>query len=148
MNATNHFLDLLGAREREAGRSGADYALRKILKCAPQMIYAYRAGRRDLSEAHCLLVAHALGIDPLHVFAAVEADRTKNPEARRVWNDAAKRASRAAAFLLAVLMAQGAPSRAELSSNSAPVRDSAHCIKRPILNSRTRRRGGARAPLH
>lgn len=114
MNATNHFLDLVQQREREAGRSGSNYSLAKILRCKAPFVYDYRAGRRHLSESHCIAVAHYLDVDPLHVLAAVNEDRTDNPEAKKIWHRAAAGAWRAAALALSLTLTQlGVAPRAE-----------------------------------
>lgn len=143
-NATTHFLDLLAEHERGSDRSGADYALRKILNCPAPTIYEYRGGRRHLSEAHCLIVARHLNLDPLQVFAAVNADRTKNPEARAMWARAAKRTARALAVALAVMVAQGAPGRVEAARGN-PARVNAQSYD--LYNARNSRRRRA-AELH
>lgn len=117
VNATNHWLDLLAEHEREAGRRGSDYALSQLFDCTPGVLTRYRKGARHLSDGHCLTVAHRLGLDPLQVFASVNAERAeKEPALREFWTATAKKAARAAAVALAVMVSGVPAPRAEAHS--------------------------------
>ncbi|WP_137009771.1 hypothetical protein [Aquitalea aquatilis] len=65
----------------------SDYALAKALKTNQQNISRYMAGGSVMDDYHCLVVAKALGIDPMRIIAAAQEEREKSEEKREVWRD-------------------------------------------------------------
>ena len=60
------------------------YALAKSMGLGDQTVRGWTKGH-SFSEAHALLVAEILGVDPGEVLAASAAARSKCPQARAVW---------------------------------------------------------------
>src|SRR5262245_59542613 len=96
------FLDAV--RERHGLPS--DRKLAEFLGVDQPRVVAYRKGRRKLDPDACLAVAKALELPAEHVFAAIQAERAKRTEHRRVWERLAKLAKNA--HVLAVVGVVGA----------------------------------------
>jgi transcriptional regulator with XRE-family HTH domain len=65
----------------------SDYALAKKLGFSQSAMSSYRTGRRVFDDDAALTVAQALGVNPLQVIAAANAERAKTPESRAKWED-------------------------------------------------------------
>ena len=63
----------------------SDYGLAKHLGIGQSAIIAYRAGRRVFDDDVALTVADALGVNPLLVIAAANAERAKTDEQKARW---------------------------------------------------------------
>jgi transcriptional regulator with XRE-family HTH domain len=78
-------LEYLDAVKKKHGIS-SDYALAKVLSFSQPAMSAYRNGRRILDDDAALRVATELGLNPLIVIAAANAERAKTPEQRDMWH--------------------------------------------------------------
>ncbi|WP_322400355.1 DUF3693 domain-containing protein [Massilia luteola] len=78
---THEYLD---AVKRHLGIA-SDYALAKKLGFSQSAMSSYRTGRRVLDDDAALTVAEALGINPLVVIAAANAERAKTDEQKARW---------------------------------------------------------------
>lgn len=69
-------------------RSGitSDYALAKVLGVTQAAVSNYRVGRSRIDDDVALTIAQLLGINPLIVIAAANAERAKTPEQRARWS--------------------------------------------------------------
>lgn len=63
----------------------SDYALAKALKIRHSTICGYRAGKSRMDDDVALKIADILGLNPLEVIAAANAERAKSDEMRTVW---------------------------------------------------------------
>ncbi|QGZ37756.1 helix-turn-helix protein [Pseudoduganella flava] len=63
----------------------SDYALAKRLGITQQAISNYRAGRSKMDDDVALTIAELLGVNPLAVIAAANAERAKTDEQRERW---------------------------------------------------------------
>jgi transcriptional regulator with XRE-family HTH domain len=79
-----HTLNYLDAVKKRLGIS-SDYALAKALGISQQAVSNYRAGRSKMDDDVALTIAELLGINPLAVIAAANAERAKTDEARARW---------------------------------------------------------------
>ena len=77
-------LDLLEAVKVRRGIT-SDYALAKALGITQAAVSNYRAGSSKLSDDVALTVAEILGMHPLTVIAAANAERAKTPEQKARW---------------------------------------------------------------
>jgi len=77
-------LDLLEAVKVRRGIS-SDYALAKALGVSQPTVASYRAGNSRISDDVALTVAEILGMHPMSVIAAANAERAKTPEQRARW---------------------------------------------------------------
>jgi transcriptional regulator with XRE-family HTH domain len=64
----------------------SDYALAKVLNFSQSSLSLYRSGRRIFDDDVALRIATELGINPLAVIAAANAERAKTPEQRDLWH--------------------------------------------------------------
>lgn len=128
------FLDAVRARHSIP----SDVQLAKFLKIDHSRVSLYRTGRRRLDPNACIKVAAALDLPAEHVFAAVQAERAKRTEHRRIWERLAKLARHAGA---AVVLAYAAtsPQPAPAAVSSAGAQDCIFC--------QTRRRWWWQRPL-
>lgn len=65
----------------------SDYALAKALGVSQPTVMGYRSGRRIFDDEVALTISHILGLNPLEVIAAANAERAKTPEMRARWMD-------------------------------------------------------------
>ena len=63
----------------------SDYAISKLLGVSHTRVSNYRVGRSHFDDEMALKVAELLEIDPAEVLAAMQAERTKCPQAKEVW---------------------------------------------------------------
>jgi transcriptional regulator with XRE-family HTH domain len=63
----------------------SDYALAKRLGFSQSAMSSYRTGRRVFDDDAALTVALALGVNPLQVIAAANAERSKTDEQKARW---------------------------------------------------------------
>jgi len=63
----------------------SDYALAKALGISQQAVSSYRAGNSKINDDVALTVAEILGINPLQVIAAANAERAKTEEQKARW---------------------------------------------------------------
>lgn len=68
-------------------------------------VTAVQRRRRRLDPDMCIAVAKALELPPEHVFAAVQAERAKRTEHRRIWERLARMAKHAGAAAVVGLIA-------------------------------------------
>jgi len=110
----------------------SDNKLARLLHVDRTRISAYRNGRRTLDPEACVAVAAALELPPEHVFAAVQAERAKRSDHRRIWERLARLAKQA--HVLAVVGFVGAGATAPAPAHAG---DGAHSLY--ILLNRRRR---------
>ena len=104
----------------------SDRKLAKFLGINQGRVSLYRTGARKLDPEACLKVAKALELPPEHVFAAVQAERAKRTEHRRIWERLAKLAKNAHVLGAVVFVAAiGAP--AAPTATTANVQQSIFC---------------------
>lgn len=77
-------LEYLAACKKRLGIE-SDYALAKALGVTQQAVSSYRTGNSKINDDVALSVAEILGINPLQVIAAVNAERAKTPAQRARW---------------------------------------------------------------
>lgn len=123
------FLDAV----RERHNIPSDNKLAQFLNLPQGRVASYRTGRRKLDQDACIRVAEALELPPEHVFAAIQAERAKRTEHRRVWERLAKLAK--TAHVLAVVGVVGAGAIAPSPSHAGADAQSLY-----ILSNRRRRR--------
>lgn len=116
-------IELLNAVKRQH-KLQSDYALAKHLGLTRAAISRYMSGQDSLGEIAAIRVAAALDIDPGVVFAIAAGDRTRDAEAKKVWQAMAKRLTTAALALMASVPL-GSPSPAEAASNQSTARAAA-----------------------
>lgn len=63
----------------------SDYALAKRLGVTQSAVSSYRTGRSRIDDEVALTVAEILGVNPMQVIAAANAERAKTPEQRARW---------------------------------------------------------------
>ncbi|MBB5469202.1 plasmid maintenance system antidote protein VapI [Paraburkholderia sp. CI2] len=91
MNYTcDHYLDAA----KTAQRLPSDYALAKMLGIRPSAISNYRMGRSNFDEETAIKVARLIGISPAEIFAAMQIQRAKSEEVRKVWEDVLEKISK------------------------------------------------------
>ena len=78
-------IELLDAAKAKIGIT-SDYALAKALGVSQPAVTGYRAGRRIFDDDTALAIAEILGVHPLQVIAAANAERAKTPEQRERWS--------------------------------------------------------------
>jgi transcriptional regulator with XRE-family HTH domain len=101
--------DFLQEAKRKNGLE-SDYALAKLLGISRQRISHYTTGKETLSDEVARRVAAALDYPPAYVMACVHAERAKEKELRKIWEQAAKvLGGMAAAVVLAVALLPMAP---------------------------------------
>jgi transcriptional regulator with XRE-family HTH domain len=123
------FLDAVRARHGIP----SDNKLAQFLGMTQGRVATYRTGRRKLDQDACVKIAKALELPPEHVFAAVQAERAKRTEHRRIWERLAKLAK--TAHVLAVVGLVGvAVSDVGHSASSAEFNNKLY-----IMRSRLRR---------
>jgi predicted transcriptional regulator len=89
MKTTLEFLEAV--RSKLGGAS--DYAIAKELGISRSAVSKYRNGMGGFDDETAVKVARLLDVDPAAVVTAAHAERTKNPELRRVWASLADRFS-------------------------------------------------------
>lgn len=77
-------LEYLAACKKRLGIE-SDYALAKALGVTQAAVSSYRTGRSSINDDVSLTVAEILGIEPLQVIAAANAERAKTPEQKAKW---------------------------------------------------------------
>lgn len=85
MKTADFFLD----RVKEKHNLASDYKLAQFLGWNQQRVSKIRNGTSFDDDASAQ-IAHALGLEPSYVAACMAAQRAKSPEARRMWEKAAK----------------------------------------------------------
>lgn len=111
MKTTVEYLDEVKARLDLP----SDYAAAKVLQVTPSAISKYRLGRAHFDDTTCLRVAEILGIAPFEVIAAANAERSRDTQTRRLWENAWGKATGAAvttAFAACIVGLAAAPSPA------------------------------------
>jgi hypothetical protein len=63
----------------------SDYQLAKLLGFPLSSVSSYRTGRRFFDDEAALTVAEVLGVNPLAVIAAANAERAKTEEQKARW---------------------------------------------------------------
>ncbi|WP_284454387.1 DUF3693 domain-containing protein [Cupriavidus campinensis] len=87
MKTTLEFLEAVRAKLGGA----SDYAIAKELDISRSAVSKYRNGLGGFDDETAVKVARVLDIDPSAVLTAAHAERTKNPELRRIWASLADR---------------------------------------------------------
>jgi len=77
-------LEYLAACKKRLGIE-SDYALAKALGITQQAVSSYRSGNSKINDEVALTVADILGVPPIHVIAAANAERAKTPEQKARW---------------------------------------------------------------
>lgn len=82
------------------------YAVAKFLGVSPTSLYRYMDGSQTMDDYTALKVAKALGLDPMGVIAAANAERAKTEKERNDWAAIIKKVGgRAAGFMLILSIA-------------------------------------------
>lgn len=84
MKTTVQYLDAIRAKHGLT----SDYQLAKLMDIRQSTISGYRAGRSHLDDLMSLKVADLLGIDPMEVISAANAERAKTQAVKEVWASA------------------------------------------------------------
>lgn len=71
-----------------------DHELAKYLGLTTTAIGYYRKRKSTMDDYTALKIAETLGIDPMEVIATANAERTKRPKVKTVWEKIAARATR------------------------------------------------------
>ena len=82
---TNDFLDML----KEKFNLSSDYKLAQSLGWSSSLISTYRCKPQYLGDKNCIEAADALGVPPAFVLCCVHAERTKDPQIKKYWQDMA-----------------------------------------------------------
>lgn len=77
-------LDYLAACKRRLGIE-SDYALAKALGVTQAAVSSYRREKSAINDDVALTVAEILGVNPMGVIAAANAERAKTPEQKARW---------------------------------------------------------------
>ena len=77
-------LNYLAACKKRLGIE-SDYALAKALGVTQAAVSSYRTGRSSINDDVALTVAEILGVNPMQVIAAANAERAKTPEQKARW---------------------------------------------------------------
>jgi transcriptional regulator with XRE-family HTH domain len=98
----------------------SDNKLARLLRVDRTRISAYRNGRRTLDPEACVAVAAALELPPEHVFAAVQAERAKRTDHRKIWERLARLAKHAgAAAVVGLIVSTSAPTSSRATEAAA-----------------------------
>lgn len=115
MKTTIEFLDAV----KEKHGIPSDYALAKALKVSKQTISGYRYGKSFFDDAHALMVAELLDLEPAYVMACAHAERAKKDDEKRAWQTIIERLGGMAAGLALAVGLSAAPSPADASQHEA-----------------------------
>src|SRR3569832_333167 len=88
---------------------GTPYAIAKYLGIAPSSVYRYLAGEQKMDDYTALKVAKALGLDPMEVIAATNAERAKTEAVCNEWTALVKKVGGKAAAVVLILSAVTLP---------------------------------------
>lgn len=69
----------------------SDYMVCKMLGLSTALVSGWRSGRTLPDERMCGILANAASIDPLLLAVTMQAQRSKNHEARAIWEGVAER---------------------------------------------------------
>lgn len=94
MKTTNEYLDQV----KQKLRLDTDYKLAKWLGSKTSVISKYRLKQRVMDNYTAAKLAEALGIDPMEVIAAAEAEREKDERKAEFWRKLMQKMSVAAAI--------------------------------------------------
>lgn len=81
METTIDFLERLKAKYGGI----TDYRAHQVLGIPKSTVSAWRTGRTTMSDETALLFAKELDIHPAYVIACAHAERCKNPETVKIW---------------------------------------------------------------
>lgn len=81
MKSTEQYLDEV----KDRLELPSDYAIAKALGVTRAAISSYRTGRSMPDDLVCARIADALCIEPMEVIAAINYQRSKTDDARRLW---------------------------------------------------------------
>ena len=83
----------------------SDYKLAQWLGSQPAIVSNYRLKKRVIDDYTAARIADALGIDPMEVIAAANAEREKDEKKREYWRQIVQK-SAAACLLAGVFLVQ------------------------------------------
>lgn len=98
MKSTVQYLDEM--KDRLGVES--DYALAKALGMTRAAVSKYRTGYSMPDDLACAKIAEVLGVEPMEVIAAINYQRSKTDDARRLWESIWGKAAGAIALSLSV----------------------------------------------
>jgi transcriptional regulator with XRE-family HTH domain len=87
MKTISEYLD--EAKEKHSIKSDAELA--RLLGGSRQSVSSWRAGTNKPDDYACIRLAELLGINPLEIIAAANAEREADPERAKWWLDFSKR---------------------------------------------------------
>jgi len=96
---TRQYLDAICARYQVS-----DYRAARLLGVTKQAVSGYRSGYRSFSDAAAIKAAQLLDLDPAEVLIDVQAERTKDENARRILEKVARALHRSAAAAVVVAL--------------------------------------------
>ncbi len=113
MNATNRYLNEL---KKKTGIE-SDYGLANALGVSRQRVSNYRQDLCSFDNDMALRVGEMLGVNPMLIIADVEAEKSKDEERRKTWENFSRRLRGiGAAIVLIVLGIPAVPQTAEAGS--------------------------------
>jgi transcriptional regulator with XRE-family HTH domain len=81
MKTTQQYIDAIKLRHNV----DSDYAVAKLLGTSKQTVSRYQLGKGAFDDLMALRAAELLGLNPLEVIAAANAERARNEEVRNTW---------------------------------------------------------------
>ena len=81
MKTTREYICAIKLRENIE----SDYAVAKLLGVSRQSVSQYQLGKASFDDLTAVRAAELLGLNPLEVISAANAERAKSEDARRVW---------------------------------------------------------------
>lgn len=117
MKTTIQYLDAI----KEALDLPSDYAAAKHLHVTRAAVSRYRNGEGAFDDTTALRVAEILGIEPMEVIAAANAERARDEETRHLWERAWGKVTGATAVV--VIAAGIGLSAAPSTAKASPVRN-------------------------
>lgn len=135
----SEYLDRLSVACAAGGKPASDYRLAKVLRVTTVAVSRYRNDKGHFDEPVAIRVAELLGLDPEFVLNDIAAERSKCPEAREVWQRAARRLSGVATVLAIVFVSNFSIPRAADAAPGAKAGSIAVYYVKSLLRLLTRR---------
>lgn len=81
MKTTQQYIDAIKLRRNV----DSDYAVAKLLGVSKQAVSRYQLGKGSFDDLTALRAAELLGVNPLEVIAAANAERARTEDVRSTW---------------------------------------------------------------
>jgi len=92
-------LEYLDATKARLGLP-SDYALAKRLEVTKETVSQLRSGKMQISDAMARKISEILGVSPIEVLIAKNAEKAKDPEIQAGWNALLEKISKGFELLL------------------------------------------------